>query len=438
MELLERLSSIFVESTQEACAVPQGAFKEQERIGNGSNLLAVGDNLEFMRFLADTRGLKSQVQFIYIDPPFFSKVNYGSAIKLSYKEQKTIPALKQLSYRDSWQGGIEDYLRMLCRRLFAMKELLADSGLICVHLDWHAVHYVKIFMDAVFGEKNFVNEIVWQYKSGGSSNKRFARKHDTLLLYSKTKDYKFNAIQEKSYNRGYKPDRFKGVKEYRDEIGWYTAVNMKDVWQIDMVGRTSAERTGYVTQKPEALLSRLIEACTDPGDICADFFGGSGTMAAAAHKADRKWIYCDIGVSAALNAQKRLLSEDADFTVLYDERVRSACDFAVAIEERPSVTSENIVNIRITDCKPKDIAKIPVGEADREKIEQVVQKSPLQLVDYWSVDCNYDGVLHAPQMFEVKEKGQIACKSEMLCNKKGAISIRVVDIFGNDAIKVLA
>ena len=374
MELLERLSSILAESREEYSKVKKVSFKEQERIGNGSNILAVGDNLEFMRFLADERDMSEKIQFIYIDPPFFSTLNYGSDIKLKYGDKKTIPAIKQLSYSDSWKDGIEAYLRMLCSRLLMMKELLTDDGLICVHLDWHASHYARIFMDAIFGEKNFVNEIVWQYKSGGSSKKRFSRKHDTLLLYSKSKDYKFNTLKEKSYNRGYKPYRFKGVKEYRDEAGWYTMVNMKDVWQIDMVGRTSAERTGYVTQKPESLLTRLIMACTDEGDLCADFFGGSGTMAAAAQKAGRSWIYCDIGVSAALNAQKRLILNESDFTIMFGDVDNGKCAFAAEVEEHVSSTSDNIVDVRISDCRPENLSSVPVGEADMAKIKRIIKE----------------------------------------------------------------
>lgn len=103
-------------------------------------------------------------------------------------------------------------------------------------------------MDEIFGEDNFVNEIIWHYKSGGSGKRHFSRKHDTILVYSKTKKYYFLPDKEKSYNRGFKPYRFKGVKEYKDDMGWYTMVTMKDVWNVDMVGRTSSERTGYATQ----------------------------------------------------------------------------------------------------------------------------------------------------------------------------------------------
>jgi adenine specific DNA methylase Mod len=203
---------------------------------------------------------------------------------------------------------MEEYLRMLAVRLFLMKELLSEDGCLWVHLDWHSVHYVKVLLDEIFGEKNFINEVIWNYKSGGVSKNYFARKHDTLLFYAKSPKYYFKAQQEKSYNRDFKPYRFKGVAEYRDEIGWYTMVNMKDVWQINMVGRTSAERTGYATQKPEQLIDRILESCTREGDLCADFFGGSGTLAAAADRMGRKWISCDIGDLSAINSHKRLVS----------------------------------------------------------------------------------------------------------------------------------
>ena len=161
---------------------------------------------------------------------------------------------------------------MLASRLLLMRELLSDDGVLCLHLDWHASHYARVLLDEIFGSENFVNEIIWNYKSGGSTNKRFSRKHDNILIYSRTKKFKFRPQKEKSYNRGFKPYRFKGVEEFQDDIGWYTMVNMKDVWSIDMVGRTSAERTGYATQKPKQLINRIIEAFTDEGDIVADVF----------------------------------------------------------------------------------------------------------------------------------------------------------------------
>ncbi len=134
-----------------------------------------------------------------------------------------------------------------------MHRLLKPSGSLVVHCDWHASHYIKVALDGIFGYERFVNEIVWCYKSGGASPKRrFSRKHDALLWYAKGPDHYFAAPREKSYNRGRKPYRFAGVEEFEDENGWYTVVGMKDWWEMDMVGRTSHERTGYSTQKAAA------------------------------------------------------------------------------------------------------------------------------------------------------------------------------------------
>lgn len=241
------------------------------------------DNLNHIQH-ADNFEKNRKFQMIYMDPPFYSGAKYFS---------RKPDGSKNLAYVDIWNNGLCEYLEMLTERIFAAKELLSDDGLIWIHLDYRAVHYVKIIMDEIFGMENMVNEIVWGYRSGGASGRRFARKHDTILLYSKTKEYKFNPQKEKSYNRGALPYNFKGVQEYEDENGWYTLVNMRDVWEISMVGRTSGERTGYATQKPEELIRRMVLASTDVGDLCGDFFAGSGTLGAVCMVLERSFVLCD-------------------------------------------------------------------------------------------------------------------------------------------------
>ncbi len=241
------------------------------------------DNIEIMRSLA-TSDFKGKFQMIYMDPPFYSGAKYFS---------RRSDGSKKLAYSDVWGSGLLEYLEMIAKRILIARELLSDDGLIWIHLDYRAVHYVKIIMDEIFGMENMVNEIVWGYRSGGASGRRFARKHDTILLYSKTKEYKFNPQKEKSYNRGALPYNFKGVEEYEDENGWYTLVNMRDVWEIPMVGRTSGERTGYATQKPEELIRRMVLASTDVGDLCGDFFAGSGTLGAVCMGLGRSFVLCD-------------------------------------------------------------------------------------------------------------------------------------------------
>jgi len=281
------------------------------------NLLLLGNNLSMMAAISRQigSGEREPLNLIYMDPPYFSNKNPDSRIKVhtpSGEAHVKVPA-----FSDTWllegvlygkEESIVAYLDMLVPRIIAAYELLAEDGALWIHLDRRAVHYAKVMSDVVFGGLDYlINEVVWAYKSGGSSTRRFSNKHDTLLFYVKNKSkYKFFPQEEKSYNRALKPYRFKGVKEYRDDYGWHTIVNMKDVWDIPMVGRTSSERTGYATQKPEALLERVVLGCTEEGDTCLDPFGGSGTLAAVCSRHGRGWISIDENPLAVEIAAERL------------------------------------------------------------------------------------------------------------------------------------
>jgi DNA modification methylase len=259
------------------------------------------------------------IDLIYMDPPFFSGRNYeiiwndGAEVrsfedKEFYKrvcgncEKKMPHEYVSCPYcgasgeeaKEIRMNDIESYIEWLRGRLLECYRVLKSTGSIYVHLDWHAVHYVKVMMDEIFGYNNFQNEVIWSYKSGGSTNKRFSRKHDNILFYSKSNNFIFNSVKEKSYNRGFKPYRFKNVEEFEDESGWYTNVNMKDVWNIDMLGRSSKERLGYPTQKPEALLERIINASSNSGNLILDPFCGCGTSISVAQRLGRRWIGIDV------------------------------------------------------------------------------------------------------------------------------------------------
>ncbi|MFQ6072190.1 MAG: site-specific DNA-methyltransferase, partial [Methanosarcinales archaeon] len=272
------------------------------------NLLIWGDNKLVMSSLIK-QGWAGKINLIYIDPPFFTGADFTVKTKVADKTIEKEPSIiEERAYQDTWSGGIASYLRYMHERLVLMRELLAENGSIYVHLDWHVGHYVKVMMDDIFGYENFRNELIWRYKSGGSSEKgHFSKKHDTILFYTKSRNYIFNTLKEKSYNREFKRYNFAGVKEYQDEIGWYTIVNMKDIWNINMVGRTSRERVDYDTQKPDNLLERIILASSNPGDIIADFFCGSGTTLAVAEKLGRRWIGSDLSKFAIQITRKRLL-----------------------------------------------------------------------------------------------------------------------------------
>jgi DNA modification methylase len=305
------LGKIYKEAQRLWRATPHGDVTDED------NLLLLGDNLSMMAALSSQigAGTRTPLNLIYMDPPYFTNRDPESRIKI--KTHSGDAYIKAQAFSDTWvkrgltlsrKEALADYLAMLTPRIIAARDLLAEDGVLWLHLDRRAVHYARVMADIVFGEDDhLINEVIWFYKSGGSSTRRFANKHDTLLFYAKNKKkYKFFPQEEKSYNRGLKPYRFKGVKEYRDDQGWYTIVNMKDVWEIPMVGRTAKERTGYATQKPEALLERIILSCTEAGDFCMDPFGGSGTLAAVCQRLGRNWISIDNNIEAIETAAKRL------------------------------------------------------------------------------------------------------------------------------------
>ena len=293
-----------------------------------TNTLHYGDCLEVM-----SEWPNACADLIYLDPPFNSKANYNILFGTQKNGGNKDDLAQLTAFTDTWEwdaaaaqrvqlimnavdhpahrairafseiypdgSGMLSYLSYMAERIAGMHRLLKDTGSMYLHCDPTASHYLKLVMDEVFGKNNFRNEIIWGYKSGGASKKRWAKKHDVLFYYAKdAAQVYFQALKEKSYNRELKPYRFKGVDEYKDETGWYTLVNMKDIWQIDMVGRTSKERLGYPTQKPLALLKRIIQASSNQGDVVLDPFCGCGTTIEAAHLLKRKWVGIDISAYA--------------------------------------------------------------------------------------------------------------------------------------------
>ncbi len=259
------------------------------------NELRCGDNIEVLKDIPD-----ESVDLIYIDPPFFSNRNYeiiwGNGAELR-------------TFGDRWKGGIEHYVGWMRDRLKELHRILKKSGVIYVHLDWHAAHYIKIEMDKIFGYDKFQNEIIWNYMTGGASSKRYARKHDNILFYSKSNKFKFF------------PER---VKEERSEKSILRAQNPKgariaatdihklptDVWNIPALNPMSVERLGYPTQKPEELLDKIIKASSDVGDVIIDAFCGCGTTIAVAERLNRKWIGIDVSPIAVKVMTERLIATE--------------------------------------------------------------------------------------------------------------------------------
>lgn len=193
-------------------------------------------------------------------------------------------------------------------RLIEMKRVLKQNGSIYLQMDTRINHWMRILMDKVFGYDNFVNEIIWKYKTGGSSKKYFSRKHDNILLYSKSKNYTFNKLLDKNYTKH--KYGFSNLETKEDENGFYYLTTMSDVWEIPIIrtvkDKIDIESVGYPTQKPKELIKRFVLASSNENDVVADYYLGSGTTAEVCKELNRNFIGCDINPKAIEITKARL------------------------------------------------------------------------------------------------------------------------------------
>jgi adenine-specific DNA-methyltransferase len=280
------------------------------------NRLIWGDNLLAMQALLAS-GYEGKINLIYIDPPFSSNENYYLNVVVEGEEVTKSPSvIERLAYKDYWEGGLDSYLDMLYPRLHLMRRLLARNGSIYVHTDWHVGHYVKVLMDEVFGSEHFRNEVAWCYSRPSASVDQYPRVHENILFYTKSDDYTFNRDDIRiPYSEETVARSFRGIgeKSVMGTKAGYERIHEKgkvpeDWWTIRPLQGNQSERTGFPTQKPEALLERIILASSNPNDIVADFFMGSGTAVSAAEQKDRRWIGCDFSKTSIQIARNRLVS----------------------------------------------------------------------------------------------------------------------------------
>lgn len=340
--------------------MPLYEVTESETVGTNpdGNIVLHGECLSTCAYLKD-KGI--EIDLVYIDPPFASGADYAKKIyvrrnplvqkAINEAEQQLdnsdMQAFEEKMYGDIWDK--EHYLNWMYENLMAIKSVMSDTASIYVHLDYHIGHYVKILMDEIFGEENFRNEIVWYYTNkmtGSPSPHDFVCEHDTIFRYSKTDQYHYTLIKEEREDAVKQSKRIKvdgKNMRARDEDGNIiyeisTEKNIKDVWQIPFIASTDSQRVDYSTQKPEALLERIINASSNEGMLVADFFGGSGVTAAVAHKLGRKFVHNDVNINSIQTARDRLVSAGAEFTMM---EVRDG----VRLFRNPVQTMEKLVRL---------------------------------------------------------------------------------------------
>ncbi len=314
--------------------MPYYEVEQTEQIGtNSENLVIRGECISACAYLKEQN---IKVDLVYIDPPFASGADYAKKVhirrnpklaeKIANAEQQMdnseLQSFDEKMYGDIWKK--EDYLNWMFENLQAIKNIMSDTASIYVHLDTKIGHYVKILMDEVFGEDNFINEIIWHYDDKfATGGKSMDKNHDVIFMYSISEKYIFNPIivkKDKITTRALRKKVDGKTVNVLDDNGnkiyvKYSEKKEDDVWSL---GRTISknEYKNYATQKPEKLLQRIIKASSNEGMTIADFFGGSGVIAKVASDLGRKFIHTDIGVNSIQTVRDRLISAKAEFKIM--------------------------------------------------------------------------------------------------------------------------
>ena len=364
-----------------------------------TNRLILGDNLSVMAaFLKEYEG---RVNLIYADPPFFTNRKFSARIGRGEDSRKPGEWKLAEGYRDHWLD-LDSYLDFLYPRLALMTRLLAPNGTLYLHLDWHADAYARVLLDELLGAENFLNEIIWTYHGPSPIRTAFNRKHDTILAYAKGKDYVFNAD---AVREPYNPSTVQTFKSSR-KAGFGKIPNLargkvpEDWWYFPVIARLHNERTGYPTQKPEALLERIILASSNRGDLVADFFCGSGTTPVIAAKHGRRFIACDESWRAYHTTRKRLAVLQSPFTLESDSA------------HLPEWKSSSKIKARI----------------DRGVIKLTASMD----MDYWEMDPNWDGKLFksAAQAQRPARREEIPLELKIKGGRNN-VCLRVVSVKGD-------
>ena len=395
-------------------------WREEQRGAGPAGEMRMGDVLELLPSLVDEYAGK--VQLIYLDPPFGTGHSFSMRVRVGEKEWKTgSGTLVMQSYEDDLD--VEAYLALMREVITASKKLLSDTGVLYLHVDYRMHARLRLLMDEIFGENNFLNEIIWSYQTGGRARKFFSRKHDIILFYRKTKKYYFNLeavpvsrvdVRRNHMKRHVDPDGrvYRSIRSggkiytYYDDDPTFPG----DVWDdVSHLQQKDPQRTGYETQKPVKLLERIILSSSAPGDLVFDLFAGSGTTLEAATTTNRRFLGVDLNPFALQVTRRRLTG-------------RTAAYIAPPCQGEPEIDASVEPGIAYYDVSLLKYQPEP-GVSARSF-------AGLDAVDSWSVGYLRDGVFLA-MAHDVRLRHAPALKRVLqLPVLEGQPCIRVGDVLG--------
>lgn len=389
---------------------------------------------------ADLSPYYGKVQCVYLDPPFYTGDEFSFRMRIGEKGwAEGTQTLTLSAYSDSREGGKDAYIAFLREALEVAYKLLSDTGALFLHLDSRMNAYARLECDRLFGENNFINEIIWAYQSGGRAKKHFSRKHDVILFYAKSRALYFD-ITRVGVPR--KDNRSNHMRRTVDEHGRpcrtikaggkvYTyyddePVFPDDVWtDVSHLQQKDPQRTGYDTQKPQALLDRIVRCCTREGDLVADLFCGSGTTLVSAAKNGCRYLGVDLSRHAVSVCRKRLLDTALE--------IHTPFDHAPAKLEASVTTGLGYYEVELLDyhLSPAMLEGVQVQPAD-------LQIEGLDAVDQWSVGFLRDGEFKAYACSARRKQTPELSTTLELPLLRGTVALSVVDVLGHRTLWVVA
>lgn len=402
--------------------------KERVDFAGPRGTLMRGDALKL-----DLSAYYGKVQCVYLDPPFFTGDRFRFRMRIGEKGWRTgRPAIDLPAYNDFAGQDIEDYVAFLSEAVHLAHRLLHPTGSLFLHVDWRSTARARLLLDDVFGEAQFRNEIIWSYQTGGRSMRYFSRKHDSILFYARSRDHFFDITQVPSST---KRERNNHLKRHVDENGRsYRSITSggkvyiyyddepsypDDVWtDLSQMQQKDPQRTGYATQKPAALMDRIILCSTKPGDLVADFMCGSGTTLASAAANGREFLGVDSSRHAFSVSRKRM-AESALTCLAPLSRVSAMLD-ATAM---PGI-GYYAVTLNAYELGGDVLSRFAEGRSG-------VVIEGLDAVDQWHAGLINGGVFVSYASFG-RSKQQPELKTELSVPLlRGTLAILVIDVLGN-------